>query len=76
MKRIIFVILIAVFAMTSALPNVVNAFPVYEQRDDKKTKNPPGPPVVRPKEKDNKPSDNRPRGGDDKPKKGKKPGNE
>lgn len=77
MKKLILIILIAVFGMTSVIPTVVNATPIYEQKkgdkkDDKK-KDPPGPPIVKPKEPRGKPDkgDNK-----DNPRKGKKPGNE
>lgn len=76
MKRIILVILIAVFSAVSVAPIVVNATPVYEQKKDEKKKDPPGPANVKPKERDNKPggkSSDRSRDKQDKPKKDKKP---
>jgi len=80
MKRIILVILIAIFSAVSASPVVAYTTPVIEQKKGDKKKDPPGPANVKPKEsRDNRSGDkSSDRSGDrqEKPKKGKKPGNE
>ncbi|HWP43620.1 MAG TPA: hypothetical protein VNO14_10325 [Blastocatellia bacterium] len=71
MKRLFLAILIAVFGITALGSLPVDCSVAYTQKkEDKKKKDPPGPPVVRDKPKE-KPKDNKK---NDKPKKGKKPG--